>query len=117
MPDPCERPPIAGAPLSALLLAYNEGPPFEEVVTAWIASLNGLDREYEILLVNDGSTDETGAWADALAGRYTRLQVLHHDRRRGLGAALRTGLAAAKHPLVFYTTCDRQYEPPGQEPY
>jgi glycosyltransferase involved in cell wall biosynthesis len=111
MPDPCERPPIAGAPLSAVLLAYNEGPTFEEVVTAWLAYLNGLQREYEILLVDDGSTDETGAWADALAGRYPRLQVLHHDRRRGFGAALRTGIAAARHPLVFYTTCDRQYEP------
>jgi hypothetical protein len=111
MADSRQQPPIAGGPLSVLLLAYNEGPPFEEVVTGWLAYLNGLKRDYEIVLVDDGSTDQTGAWADALAGRYQRLRVLHHEHRRGLGAALRTGLSAAGHPLLFYTTCDRQYQP------
>jgi hypothetical protein len=110
MPDPCERPPIADAPLSVLLFAYNEGPSFEEIVTGWITYLNGLKRSYEIIVVDDGSTDQTGAWADALAGRYPWLRALHHDHRRGFGAALRTGFPAAQYPLLFYTTCDRQYE-------
>jgi len=116
MADSCERRPIATAPLSVILLAYNEGPSFEELVTAWLAALNALQREYEIILVDDGSTDETAAWADALAGRYPRLRVLHHQHRRGLGAALRTGLAAARHPLVCTATCDRQYDQADLQP-
>jgi len=111
MADSCERRPIADASLSVLLLAFNEGPTFEEVVTAWIAALNALQREYEIILVDDGSTNQTAAWADALAGRYPRLRILHHESRRGLGAALRSGLAVAQHPLVLTATCDGQYEP------
>jgi glycosyltransferase involved in cell wall biosynthesis len=111
MPDPCERPPIAGAPLSVLLLACNEGAALEEVVAAWIAYLDGLKREYEVIVVDDGSSDDTAARCDALATQHPRARVLHHPDHRGLGAALRTALPAARSPLVFYTTADRQYEP------
>src|SRR5206468_724433 len=66
---------------------------------------------YEIILVDDGSTDRTGAAAEALGARDVRLRVLRHGDHRGQGAALRTGLAAATKPLLFYTTADRQYQP------
>jgi len=78
---------------------------------AWIATLHGLQREYEIILVDDGSSDPTPALADALAERYPRLRAIHNEHPRGLGAALRSGLAAARHPLVLTAPCDRQYEP------
>jgi glycosyltransferase involved in cell wall biosynthesis len=61
--------------------------------------------------VDDGSTDRSAALAEEWAGRHPRGRVLRHRVRSGFGAALRTGLAAARHPLFFYSTCDNQYEP------
>jgi glycosyltransferase involved in cell wall biosynthesis len=111
MPDLTPLPPIADQPISAILLARNEEPHLEAVVTAWATVLDGLNREYELLLVDDGSTDRTAAVAAELAARFPRLRVLRHEEHRGRGAALRTALAAATKPLLFYTTADRQYEP------
>ncbi len=97
-----------------MLLAHNAEPYLEEVVASWVAYLGGhgrerevvLGREFEIILVDDGSTDRTAALAEGVVRR-----VLRHETRRGLGAALRTGLAAARHPLVACCPCDRQFQP------
>jgi glycosyltransferase involved in cell wall biosynthesis len=83
----------------------------EAVVAAWRSLLEGLSRPCEIILVNDGSTDDTTMFADVLASQYPRLHVIHHATRQGFGAALRSGLAKAHHPLVTCTTCDKQYVP------
>ncbi|HKI35257.1 MAG TPA: glycosyltransferase [Gemmataceae bacterium] len=111
MPELTPLPPIAGQPISVVLLAHDEEPHLEAVVTEWAALLEGLKRDYEMLLVDDGSADRTGALAEALAARLPRLHVLRHPAHRGRGAALRTALAAATKPLLFYTTADRQYQP------
>ena len=102
---------MAGQPISAVLLAHNEEAHLKEVVEGYGMALSNLGREYEILLVDDGSTDRTPALAEELAAHHPRMKVLRHPEHRGHGAALRTGLAAARHPLLFYTTCDRQYQP------
>ena len=112
MPDLTPLPPIAGQAISAILLARNDQPHLEAVVAEWSALLDGLKTDYEILLVDDGSSDGTGAVAAALAACWPRLRVLSHPQAVGVGAALRTGLAAATKPLLFYTTADRQYQPP-----
>jgi glycosyltransferase involved in cell wall biosynthesis len=111
MPDLKPLPPIADQPVSAILLAHDDEPHLQAVVSDWVTLLDGLNRDYELILVDDGSTDRTGPLADNLAGRYSRLRVLRHEEHRGQGAALRTALAAATKPLVFYTTADRQYQP------
>src|SRR5262249_7228976 len=80
-------------------------------VKAWIAFLDTLKRDYEILVVDDGSSDETGKEADNLAGQLSKVRVFHHPQRRGLGAALRTGIQAAQYPLLGYTTCNKNYLP------
>jgi hypothetical protein len=110
MSDPWYRTPIKTAPLSAVLLARGAGPELEEVVSAWAGRLEALQRPYEIILVNDGGSDAVPR-LDALAERLPALRVCHHPEPCGLGAALRTGVEAARHPLLFYTTCDRQYQP------
>src|SRR5689334_12388757 len=111
MPELTPLPPAADQPLSVVLLAYNEEPHLEAVLAEWAALLDGLRRDYEILLVDDGSSDRTAALAEGLAARFPRLRVLRHAGRQGQGAALRTALAAATKPLLFYTTADRQYQP------
>jgi glycosyltransferase involved in cell wall biosynthesis len=111
MPEPPERIPIAQAPISVVLPAYNEEADLESVVASWAASLDSLGRDYEILVVDDGSTDRTGDLAETLAGKYPRVRCLRQGTRSGFGAALRTGLAAAQYPLFFYADCNSSYQP------
>src|SRR5262249_26940486 len=111
MPEFVELPPIAHEALSVVLLAADDAAHLEKVVADWVTHLNGLNREYEILLVDDGSADGTAKLTPALTDRFRRVKVLRHTSRQGEGAALRTGLAAARYPLVFYTLCDPRYQP------
>src|SRR5215217_3169192 len=105
MPEPPPLPPIAAEPLSVVLLAHDDAAHLRPVVDGWVAYLAGLGRDYELILVDDGSPDGTGELTADLAGRHPRLRVLRHDGPRGEGAALRTALAAARHPLLVYTLC------------
>jgi glycosyltransferase involved in cell wall biosynthesis len=111
MHEPPKLPPIATEPLSLLLLAHNEAAHLDAVLASWAAVLDGLGRDYEILLVDDGSSDQTGTLAERLVEKYPHLRVLRHPRPRGFGAALRTGLAQARYPLLVTAPCDEQYQP------
>ncbi|MBI1916162.1 MAG: glycosyltransferase family 2 protein [Planctomycetes bacterium] len=82
-----------------------------DLVRKWDALLRARGVEHEILLVDDGSTDRTVALAEELATSLAALKVLRHETRRGAGVLLRTGLAAARLPLVAYAPCDPAYEP------
>jgi glycosyltransferase involved in cell wall biosynthesis len=110
MPDLPPLPPVADQPISAVLLAHNDEPHVEAVLNEWTALLDQLRPDYELILVDDGSSDRTPTLAEEMAASRPRLRVLRHPEHRGRGAALRTGLAAATKPLLFYTTADRQYQ-------
>jgi glycosyltransferase involved in cell wall biosynthesis len=111
VPEHPPLPPIATESVSVILLADNDGPHLEAVVAAWVAFFNGLGRDYEIILVDDGSTDQTAQLVTPLKDRHGRVKVIRHDSRQGEGAALKSGLAVARYPLVFYTVCDPSYAP------
>jgi glycosyltransferase involved in cell wall biosynthesis len=84
------------------------------MVGSWISYLSGQPREFQLLIVDDGSTDQTGTLAEALATQHECIHVLRHGTHRGFGAALRTGLKAARFPLVAYISCTQhsgRYEP------
>src|SRR5437764_12963770 len=102
-------PHAAHKPVSLILPAFNLAHGLEAIVAAWAGALDKLQRPCELLLIDDGSTDGTGPLTDKLAGRFPAVRVLRHDAHRGPGAALRTGLAAAVHPLILTAACDYPY--------
>jgi glycosyltransferase involved in cell wall biosynthesis len=96
--------------ISLFLPMYNERAYVARMVAKAQSVLERLTDEYEVLIVDDGSTDGSAQAADALAGQNGHVRVLHHPRNLGYGAALRTGFTNASKDLVFYTDCDEPVE-------
>jgi glycosyltransferase involved in cell wall biosynthesis len=90
--------------------AYNDAGTIGSLVVRAVQVASALTHDFEILVVNDGSDDATGAIAEELARTYPQVKVIHHPRNRGYGGALRTGFAAAGKALIAYTDGDGQYD-------
>jgi glycosyltransferase involved in cell wall biosynthesis len=97
--------------LSVFFPAYNDSGTIASLVITALKTAERLTPDFEIIIINDGSADTTGEIADELARTYPKVRVVHHDRNRGYGGALRSGFAAATRDLVFYTDGDAQYDP------
>ncbi|HEY3790019.1 MAG TPA: glycosyltransferase, partial [Urbifossiella sp.] len=96
--------------ISVVIPVHHEADRLEKAVPAWGDALARLGRDYEILVVNDGSTDGAAAILESFAaGRVKHLHVLKHDSPRGYGACLRTALEQVKNPLLLYTGLDYPY--------
>jgi len=96
--------------ISAFFPAYNDGGTIASMVISAMLVLEELTDEYEIIVINDGSTDFTPEILDRLAADYARVHVIHHTKNRGYGGALRSGFASATKEWVFYTDGDAQYD-------
>jgi glycosyltransferase involved in cell wall biosynthesis len=97
--------------LSLIFPAYNEEANIETAVRRAQAVLAELVPDYEVIVVNDGSRDRTGAIAQALVSEYyPHVRLLNHVQNRGYGAALRTGFSQARHGLIFFTDSDNQFD-------
>jgi len=97
--------------LSVFLPCYEEEGNVARTVERAVAVLRDRDLDrFEIIIVNDGSRDHTGAIADALAGEYDEVRVAHHGQNQGYGAALRTGFTESKFAWVFVTDGDGQFD-------
>jgi glycosyltransferase involved in cell wall biosynthesis len=95
--------------LSFFFPALNEEDNVAPIVEEALSVLPRFADDLEITVVDDGSSDRTGAIADELAGRDPRVRVIHHGTRRGYGGAVRSGLVAATKRWVFFTDGDRQF--------
>lgn len=88
-PPPIDNPPMA----SILIPCFNEGENAEETIEA---ALNQRYPDFEVIAINDGSTDNTAEVLDRLAARHEKLRVIHLDRNLGKANALRMGALAAR---------------------
>lgn len=95
-------------PLSLVVFAYNEEPNIPSVLPDILAWLRGHGEDYELIFVNDGSTDRTLPLARDVLANDPRTKIVSHDRNLGIGAALKTGVRSATLPWVSFLPCDGQ---------
>ena len=101
--------------LTIFFPAWNEEETIERAVAAAFDAGDGLVASgeiewFEVLIIDDASTDRTPEIADKLAAENDRVRVVHHERNRKLGGSLRTGFAEARGELVLYTDADLPFD-------
>jgi putative flippase GtrA len=101
---------LLNASLSVVLPIYNEAAVIQATVERVVRVLDGWVRDFEVILVNDGSTDETGTILAAIAAREPRVRLVTHARNQGYGAALVDGFAAASKELLLFMDSDGQFD-------
>ncbi|MBI2220668.1 MAG: glycosyltransferase family 2 protein [Acidobacteria bacterium] len=99
------------AGLTVFFPAYNDGGTIASLVIMAVQAARQLTSDFEVIVVNDGSADATPRVLAELARLYPQVRVVTHERNRGYGGALRSGFAAARKDVVFYTDGDAQYDP------
>jgi glycosyltransferase involved in cell wall biosynthesis len=96
--------------VAILLPCFNEVENVATAVAEARAAAKAAADDYEIVIVDDGSTDGTGAEARRLSLADPRVRVCRHEQNRGYGAALRTGIAAVRMPWLLLTDADLQFD-------
>lgn len=97
--------------LSVFFPAYNDAPSLPGLLAKTFRTLRKHVADYEVIVVNDGSADDTGRVLKQLQQEYgSRLRVVTHEQNRGYGGALRSGFEAATKEYIFYTDGDGQYD-------
>ena len=97
--------------LSVFFPAYNDSGTIASMVVQAVMTARTLTPDYEVIVVNDGSPDQTGEVLAELARLYPAVRIATHPKNRGYGGALQTGFASATRDLIFYTDGDAQYDP------
>ena len=96
--------------LSVFLPAYNEEKMLAKTTGEIDRILKKVAGDYEIIIVDDGSKDKTGQIADKLAFENRKIKVVHHHPNRGYGAAVKSGMYAARFPWVVLIDADGQFD-------
>lgn len=101
---------IARRSLAAVLPAHNEEAAIARTVNGVLEALAGWLADFEVIVVDDGSRDRTGAILDGIAADDPHLKVIHHPTNQGYGAALVSGFMACSKDLVFFMDSDGQFD-------
>ena len=104
--DVVERPTI-----SLIVPMFNEESNIEHAIAYAVDALSQHARDYEIVIVDDASTDASPELVRRAIAGNPRIRLIRHDFNQKLGASLRTGFAAAKHELILYMDADLPFDP------
>ena len=96
--------------LSVFFPCYNEEANVERTTLTALRTCRGISDDFEVIIVNDGSTDRTGEIAERLAEQHAEVRVVHNQPNLGYGGALQRGFREARKTWVFYTDGDGQFD-------
>ena len=96
--------------LSVFFPCYNEEGNVQRLVDSALVALPEVAEDFEVIIVNDGSADDTGAIAEGLAEKIPQVKAVHHEKNRGYGAAVITGIEHCTKDYVFFTDGDGQFD-------
>jgi glycosyltransferase involved in cell wall biosynthesis len=96
--------------VSCTVFAFNEEGTLEEAVRDVRAALVDQDRRFEILVVDDGSTDRTPAIAAELEARWPEVRLIRHGRNLGPGSAILTGIRNSRNDVICFHAADQQLD-------
>lgn len=96
--------------ISVFFPCYNDAESIGELIENAFSVLQKLTSDYEVIVIDDASTDKSREVLEELSKRYKKLKLVFHDKNKGYGGALKTGFKEASKELVFYTDGDGQYD-------
>ncbi|MEK7328793.1 MAG: glycosyltransferase family 2 protein [Chloroflexota bacterium] len=96
--------------ISVFFPAYNDAGTIPTMIIRALQTLPEVSDDYEVIVINDGSTDDTGRVLDEMSRLYPQVRIIHHTQPSGYGGVLRAGFAAAQKEWIFYTDGDAQYD-------
>ncbi len=96
--------------ISVFFPVYNLEAQVEKTVSNAFRVVPKLAQKYEIIVVNDGSTDKTSQKLKKISLKYPSLKVINHSKNRGYGAALKSGFYNSKYSLIAFTDADGQFD-------
>jgi glycosyltransferase involved in cell wall biosynthesis len=108
---PTAAPMATRTALTLILPCYNEAERLPQTLTAYLAQLSRQPGEVEVLVVDDGSTDQTFAVAQAIAAQDDRVRIIRSQPNHGKGFGVRTGMLQATGELLVFTDADGSYGP------
>lgn len=97
--------------VSVVIPMFNEEESIEHALECTVSGLESYGGDYEILVVDDASTDRSAGLVERAAQANPRIRMIRHEVNRKLGAALRTGFAAAAKDVVLYMDADLPFDP------
>lgn len=107
----CYTEKVKNISLSVFFPAYNEEQNIKKTVELAQTVLKKVVKTYEIIIVDDGSSDKTGSIADDLQkADPNHIRVIHHKPNQGYGAALQSGFETAQYDYVFFSDSDLQFD-------
>ena len=96
--------------ITAFFPCYNDSGTIPTMIIRAVQTLREVTDDYEVVVINDGSADDSGRVLDDMASHYGQLRVIHRARPSGYGGVLRAGFSAATKDWIFYTDGDAQYD-------